>query len=65
MIPEGLGIFIGSQCSICKKVQKIREITFHKKKVQFDGTTHYLRQKLKSTFFEFFQNRMAVKRLVE
>jgi hypothetical protein len=24
-----------------------------------------LRQKLKSTFFEFFQNRMAVKRLVE
>ena len=41
--------------SLRKKVQKIRKITHHKKKVQFYETAmHCLPQRLKSTFFEIF-----------
>ena len=61
-----------TQCALksAKKVQKIfvKSIFSHKKickKVQFDETMHCLPQRLKSTLFEIFSNRVALKEPAE
>ena len=57
-----------SALKFVKKCKKTREITFHKKickKLQFDKTTYYLPQRLKSTFFEKISNGDGLKGQVE